>query len=116
MDLKDFYLNKVDLIENSKNYLLYGKHLCGVATDYALRALKRSIEDSAKNNEEIKFSGLVLAVCCHNQCVWESFCGKKFFEELNIDSKMFYIIRSMTSWYVTCSEANKQTEEGYIFF
>lgn len=115
IDLKDFWLNEVDLIKKSEKYLLYGKHLCGVATDYALRCLKYSLEELSNTNEELKFSGLVLAVCCHNQCVWESFCGKKFFEEeLKIDSKMFYILRSITSWYVTCAENNLQTEEELV--
>ncbi len=113
IDLKDFYINEVDLIKKSDKYLLYGKHLCGVATDYALRSLKISLEKYAESGVDLKFSGLVLAVCCHNQCVWESFCGRRFFEqELLIDSKMFYILRSMTSWYVTCGEANKQQEDG----
>jgi tRNA:m4X modification enzyme len=100
------------LFKKSQKCLLYGKHLCGVATDYALRCLKYSLESSFETHQPIKTSGLVLAVCCHHQCEWESFCGKGFFEELNIDSKMFYILRSMTSWCAQSNETNKQVKDG----
>lgn len=112
IDLANFFLNEVDLFKKSQKCVLYGKHLCGVATDYALRCLKYSLEGSAERGEPIKTRGLVLAVCCHHQCVWESFCGRQFFQELQIDSKMFYILRSMTSWYVQSNETNKQVKDG----
>ena len=99
IDLKDLYLNKVPLVEKSTNYILYGKHLCGVATDYAIRCLKHSLDNFTKQNERIKFKGFVLAVCCHHQCEYDSFCGKDFLKKFNIDSKLFYILRSISSWY-----------------
>jgi tRNA:m4X modification enzyme len=100
LDLKDLYINKVDLIEKSDRFILYGKHLCGVATDYSLRCLKKSLE-----NGQVKFKGILLAVCCHHKCEYESFCGKKFLNQLKIDSKLFYIIRSISSW-STCGDRN----------
>ena len=109
IDLKDLYLNKVPLIKNSENYILYGKHLCGIATDFAIRLMKNSLED---RESECKFGGFVLAVCCHHQCEWESFCGKDFFEnELKLNEKMFYIIRSVSSW-GTCGKREHMTEES----
>ena len=114
IDLKDFYINKVGLVESSDRYLMYGKHLCGVATDFALRSMKISLE--AMKTNEIKFCGLVLAVCCHHQCTWESFVGKKFLQSLSIDSNMFYILRSITSWYVTASESNSTPAQGIDLF
>jgi tRNA:m4X modification enzyme len=128
IDLKDLYINKAPTIIKSSKYFLYGKHLCGVATDYALRCLKHALEDSQQSqdgeNVNVKCKGLVLAVCCHHQCVYESFCGKEFLSALGIDSKLFYILRSITSW-STCGDrynveqiknGNKHFMLTYIFF
>lgn len=109
IDLKDIYLNKVPLIQKSSKYILYGKHLCGCATDFALRSLKNSLEDTAE--KKIKFSGFVLAVCCHHKCEWDSFCGRQFLKKIGINSKLFYILRSISSWAV-CGENNTTPPPG----
>lgn len=113
IDLKDFYLNEVPLVKKSKNFLLYGKHLCGIATDFSIRCLKHALEDRLVETVS-HFKGLCLAVCCHHKCEWESLCGKEFLEKLNINSKMFYIIRSMSSW-ATHGERENVTQEGLCF-
>ncbi len=59
------------------------------------------------------FKGLCLAVCCHHKCEWESLCGKEFLEKLNIDSKIFYIIRSMSSW-ATHGERENVPKDGWF--
>lgn len=68
IDLKDLYLNEVPLIKKSNNFLLYGKHLCGIATDYSIRCLKHALEDRLRD-DVLNFKGLCLAVCCHHKCV-----------------------------------------------
>ena len=112
IDLKDLFINKVPLIQRSSDFIMYGKHLCGCATDFSLRCLKHALEDPTE--AEIKFKGLVLAVCCHHKCEWDSFCGKDFLKKYNIDSKLFYIIRSISSW-STSGERNSTPPPGYFF-
>ena len=110
IDLKDLFLNEVPLIKKSDRFILYGKHLCGCATDFSLRCLKNSIENS---QEDLKFVGFVLAVCCHHKCEWNSFCGNDFLKQANIDEKLFNIIRSISSW-STSGQKNNTPPPGKI--
>lgn len=101
LDLKDLVIGKQELIKTSDRYIMYGKHLCGVATDFSLRCLRKSIQ-----SEDNKFKGFLLAVCCHHKCEYSSMCGRKFLNLLNIDSNLFYVIRSLTSWSTSGGEGN----------
>ena len=109
IDLKDLFINKVELIEKSDKFILYGKHLCGVATDFSLRCICKSLQDS------VKFKSILLAVCCHHKCEYASLCGKKFLNALGIDKTMFYIVRSLSSWSTSGSEKNTTPAPGIIF-
>lgn len=111
IDLKDLFLNKVPLIENSDKYILYGKHLCGVATDFSLRCLRHSLED--KDQQVLKFNGLLLAVCCHHKCEYDKLCGKDYLRKLKIDSKLFNVIQSISSW-CTSGERDVTGPKGII--
>ena len=42
-----------------------GKHLCGAATDLALRAVER-----AGSRNGLTFDGLAIATCCRHRCCW----------------------------------------------
>lgn len=99
MDIKNLCLNKISIVEECETCIIYGKHLCGSATDYTLRCLKRTLSKD-------KFKGLLLALCCHHRCEWSTFCGKRFFKEININREWFYRIRSLTSW-ATCGQRVK---------
>lgn len=107
IDLKDLVINKVPVIEKSRNYIACGKHLCGAGTDFALRCLKKSLESI----ETPKFRGIVLALCCHHQCEWESLCGQEFLLSKGIGSMLFYIIRSISSW-STSGDRNITAPQG----
>ncbi|CAF0713104.1 unnamed protein product [Brachionus calyciflorus] len=72
IDLKDVFINKIPLVKKSSKYILYGKHVCGCATDFSIRCLKKSLED--QNENKIKFLGFILALCCHHVCEWDYFC------------------------------------------
>jgi tRNA:m4X modification enzyme len=97
------------------------KHLCGVASDFAIRCFKNSIGSvtgTGSNQPLNKCSGLVLALCCHHKCEWASFCGKEYMKTLGIDEPMFYLLRSMTSWSVceAWSANEKVDDDGNIRF
>lgn len=114
IDLKDLYINKVPLIQVSNSFVMYGKHLCGAATDFALRCLKNSLADKDAGANRPKFRGLVLAVCCHHQCEWESLCGQEYLRSKGIGSMLFYIIRSISSW-STSGDRNITAPQGKLF-
>jgi tRNA:m4X modification enzyme len=106
IDLRHVFLNKLPLVTKSDSFLLYGKHLCGVATDYAIRSIKNSIK------YDKKLIGLVLALCCHHQCVYDSFCGKEFLNRIGIDKRLFSIIKSLTSWAVCKDYSQFENEKS----
>lgn len=110
IDLKDLSLNQVPIVNKSKCFVAYGKHLCGIGTDFALRCIKKSILDST---DSPKFRALVLAVCCHHQCEWESLCGQDFLISKGINSMLFYIIRSISSW-STSGDRNITAPQGKV--
>ena len=49
------------------------KHLCGVATDLALRCLQTF---SASGNAKGKIETILIALCCHHRCDWNIYVGK----------------------------------------
>jgi tRNA:m4X modification enzyme len=66
-DLAD--INLSDALPNDDIYFVVGKHVCGVATDLALRSLS-SIKGSCR--------GCAFATCCHGICNWVDFVGKSY--------------------------------------
>lgn len=111
IDLKDVFINQIPLVKKSTRCILFGKHVCGCATDFSIRCLKNSLEDSS--GQAVKIFGFLLALCCHHVCEWDYFCGKKFLNQIGIESKLFYIIRSISSW-STSSDRNTTPAPGKL--
>ena len=69
------------------------KHLCGCATDLALRCLA---------NAGGPVGGLCVACCCHHRCEWASYVAKEFVaDECGFDPDDFFYLTRMTTW-ATC--------------
>lgn len=101
-DIADLDLSKIPLLQSSsKEVVGICKHLCGMATDLALRCLI-----SAKG---VKIRGLVMAFCCHHRCTWSSFVGKEFILQKGFHPKYFTALCSITSW-ATCGSGRSKTE------
>ncbi|KAJ8919123.1 hypothetical protein NQ315_012108 [Exocentrus adspersus] len=94
-DISDIVLDKLDIISASENIVGVTKHLCGEATDLAMRCLVNIAENKHK------LQGAVLTFCCHHRCKWTSYVGKEFFEANNLSISDFYIMCGMASW-ATC--------------
>ncbi|XP_022919818.2 tRNA:m(4)X modification enzyme TRM13 homolog [Onthophagus taurus] len=91
-DIADLVLSKVDALNNSKQVVGITKHLCGDATDLALRCLKKYQDDGKIT------LGLCMAFCCHHRCSWTPYTGKEFFKEHDLNETDFDIMRGMVSW------------------
>lgn len=108
-DISDFLVDKLDILKSSETLIGLSKHLCGAATDLTLRCI-------LKNECVPKTDGVFIALCCHHRCEWQSFVGKKFFQDQNITQKDFVLITKMAS-YAICGtgmsrERRKLLEEG----
>ncbi|NXP44056.1 TRM13 enzyme, partial [Heliornis fulica] len=131
VDIQHLCLKKVPVLEKKKLPVVgIGKHLCGAATDLALRCLvksyttccdgenkepapKRSRTDKtemASNNstdtESTKdnckpVAGIVIALCCHHKCDWTHYVGREFFKSVGLGPVEFNYFQRMSSW-ATC--------------
>ncbi|KAL6778029.1 hypothetical protein ACKKBG_A16640 [Auxenochlorella protothecoides x Auxenochlorella symbiontica] len=80
-DLKDFSLAGCPGLDRPgpsggappRSWVGVAKHLCGAASDFALRA---AVEQAPR-----RCRGLGLATCCHHRCSWRAYVGKEWFAE-----------------------------------
>ncbi|KAF4805268.1 tRNA:m(4)X modification enzyme TRM13 like protein [Turdus rufiventris] len=131
VDIQHLCLNKVPILEKKRLPVVgIGKHLCGAATDLALRCLVESYtpccdgEDeepapkrcrtaqtevapqksagSESTTEDHKpVAGIVIALCCHHKCDWRHYVGREFFKSVGLGPVEFHYFQRMSSW-ATC--------------
>ncbi len=117
IDIQHLNLGKVPSLKQDDPLPIIGigKHLCGGATDLMLRCLMQQANTSPSEGPHIgKVESIVLALCCHHRCDWQTYVGKDFFTELGVSAHEFHLICSMTSW-ATCATRtflNKLSERG----
>lgn len=76
--------------------VVVAKHLCGGATDMALRSALR-----CSTREGIILAGVCLAPCCHHSCTWRSYVNKNFLRGIGIGGRReFGIMCRLASWCV----------------
>ncbi|CAL1591802.1 unnamed protein product [Knipowitschia caucasica] len=138
VDIQHLDLSRVPLLqEKSLSVVGVGKHLCGAATDLALRCLLGNPHHSARGEPPLKRSkpsapdspsappshpsppashspavvGLTVALCCHHRCQWKHYVGKDFFTERGLGERHFSAFCRMSSW-ATCGyrPANQSAE------
>ncbi|NXC49705.1 TRM13 enzyme, partial [Penelope pileata] len=131
VDIQHLCLNKVPILEKKKLPVVgIGKHLCGAATDLALRCLVESYAaccneeneepapkrpkndktegssssstDNERNKADFKpVAGIVIALCCHHKCDWTHYVGREFFRSVGLGPVEFHYFQRMSSW-ATC--------------
>ncbi|TMS01570.1 tRNA:m(4)X modification enzyme TRM13-like protein [Larimichthys crocea] len=128
VDIQHLDLSKVPLLTQKKLPLVgVGKHLCGAATDLALRCLletPRPKPETEPPRKRLKTSepadpaalpetdpgldcgpgpvlGLAVALCCHHRCEWRHYVGQQFFLQRGLGAKEFSAFCRMSSW-ATC--------------
>ncbi|NXF97040.1 TRM13 enzyme, partial [Eubucco bourcierii] len=139
VDIQHLCLKKVPILEKKKLPVVgIGKHLCGAATDLALRCLvesytacchgeneepapKRSRSDEAEvaynsssdkecNKDNCKpVAGIVIALCCHHKCDWTHYVGREFFKSVGLGPEEFHYFQRMSSW-ATCGMRENTTK------
>ncbi|KAF7804962.1 tRNA:m(4)X modification enzyme TRM13-like protein isoform X1 [Senna tora] len=102
IDIEDLDLSAVESLEGVP-FLAIGKHLCGAATDLALRCCfpENNERYNAKN-----FGGLAIATCCHHLCQWKHYTNKKYFLDLGMTKDEFHAITWFTSWAVDANHGS----------
>ncbi|ODQ77047.1 hypothetical protein BABINDRAFT_163781 [Babjeviella inositovora NRRL Y-12698] len=105
VDIKDLLLDEVvKMPEMAKfgdrvRFIGISKHLCGAATDLTLRCIQNSLE-MVKN---MRFKGLVVAMCCRHCCAYDIMLpgAKQFLTTRGLDARAFAVMMKMASWAVS---------------
>ncbi|KAM8875753.1 tRNA:m(4)X modification enzyme TRM13 homolog isoform 1-T2 [Spinachia spinachia] len=123
VDIQYLDLSKVQLLRQKRLPLVgVGKHLCGAATDLALRCLlktprpageaeppRKRLKTSEQEEPPLAESGLgpgpvlglAVALCCHHRCEWRHYVGQQFFLQRGLGAAEFSAFCRMSSW-ATC--------------
>ncbi|KYN14952.1 PREDICTED: tRNA:m(4)X modification enzyme TRM13 homolog [Trachymyrmex cornetzi] len=96
-DIADLQLNQISEIQPIKYKVGIAKHLCGTATDLAIRCLVKSMN----NEPKVDVRGLIVAFCCHHKCEYSSYVGRKYLQQCDFTADEFPILCSIVSW-ATC--------------
>ncbi|CAN9500834.1 unnamed protein product [Ophioblennius macclurei] len=136
VDIQHLDLGKVPMVQKKKLPLVaVGKHLCGAATDLAIRCLLETsevpepTEPLPKRQKSSDLSenldpepgpglvpglvlGLVLALCCHHRCEWRHYVGKRFFRDRGLGPDEFAAFCRMSSW-ATCGLRDQNQDHDH---
>ena len=106
-DIQDLVIEKLPRIQNSKGPLIgVSKHLCGAATDLALRCL----QTFAKKNSD-KIEAILIALCCHHRCDWNIYVGQKYLLEKGFTKDEFSLLCGLSSW-ATCGTGKPREKKN----
>ncbi|CAH0591725.1 unnamed protein product [Chrysodeixis includens] len=103
-DLAHLALARVPRVAAANAVVGLAKHLCGVATDYALRCI-------AADGVVDKTRGIVLATCCHHRCERAAFVGNRHLQELGVSGDEFNVMLGVVSW-ATCGSGGRGRGAG----
>lgn len=93
-----------------RHVLGLAKHLCGNATDLAIRCCLRAAEAWHKDGIH-SFRGLAFATCCHHLTNWKSYENKAFWHEMGFSATEFEMACWLSSWAICGSGHSSPTAE-----
>lgn len=103
-DIADLDLKGLDVAKDCQQMVGLSKHLCGTATDLALRCMV----NGNTGESQLLTKGFIIALCCHHRTTYGDFTGKSFLDLNGIDSRTFEIITKMTSWSICGHRGGKE--------
>jgi len=107
-DIQDLVLDQIPHIKESSGAVIgVSKHLCGAATDLALRCLETF---SASGNAKGKIETILIALCCHHRCDWNIYVGKEYLLENGFKIEDFSLLCGLTSW-GTCGDGKPREKK-----
>ncbi|EGG16524.1 hypothetical protein DFA_09068 [Cavenderia fasciculata] len=109
IDIRHFDLKSIPILSNNtQNYTIISKHLCGCATDFTLKC----IYNTKKERDLDGFKGIAIATCCHHLCTWDSYINQSFIKDvIGLSEQEFNTLVSITSWATLNKKKKKEEEE-----
>lgn len=105
-DISDFVIDQLDECRQAKHVVGVSKHLCGAATDLAIRCMMGGGGSASSLTK-----GFVIALCCHHRCEWTPFVGKKFLLDNDIGPDEFAVLTKMVSWAICGTGMSRKTRQ-----
>ncbi|KAK0062954.1 tRNA:m(4)X modification enzyme TRM13 isoform X4 [Biomphalaria pfeifferi] len=56
-----------------------------------------------------QLQGIMIALCCHHQCTWDTYSGQEFMQTIGISPENFDLLTRLSSW-ATCAKTTVQEE------
>ncbi len=95
--------------------VIIAKHLCGLATDLAIRSILPFQNDSDGKRVSERVQGVAIATCCHHALSYQDYTGIDLLRYYNISSKEFDVLKTWSGW-INASRAaaggNRSNIEG----
>lgn len=120
MDLQHLHLGRFPDI-GDRPLITIAKHLCGGATDFALRCTLKTApgaEDtrsptSAEDQEVYVWPqsvhGVCIATCCHHLCTWSAYIGRHWWlNEAGLTPDDFETAKCLSSWAVSGPDSSRK--------
>lgn len=115
MDIRHVYLPGLPTLHASSSntsastnhVVLIAKHLCGVASDFAIKSAFPLANSSTKHQEGFARCGLAIATCCHHACQFEDYVGKDWLASQGLSRHDFEQMKSWSGW--ATSHARNET-------
>ncbi|GFR79293.1 tRNA:m(4)X modification enzyme TRM13 homolog [Elysia marginata] len=57
--------------------------------------------------------GIMIALCCHHQCTWDTYVGKSFMQDCGLGPQEFDLLTRLSSW-ATCARVRVKSNTKYI--
>lgn len=89
-DIRHLDLNGIPELARCACAVAVSKHLCGAATDLALRACVRATSAGSH-----RITGVAFALCCHTVCSWDVYVNQAFMLEHGLGSEEFEVTSRM---------------------
>jgi len=98
IDMANLVLGGVEHLKNQR-IVGVGKHVCGAATDLALRCLVPAHEKEGGQRPGAPDTvGVAIALCCYHNCAWEAYCNQEWVCRQGFTAADFGRIVRMASW------------------
>jgi hypothetical protein len=85
-------------VRDEYRVVLGAKHLCGVASDLAIKSVESSSGIVEAESTPVHLKGIAIATCCHHACVWDDYVGRDYLLQYGIDAAQFEVLKGWSSW------------------
>lgn len=86
------------------------KHLCGRATDFALRSIVDAANGDSSDGPAMQ--AIMIATCCHHRCTWSTYCGRQLLCDLGFGERDFALLALISSWATVCDRSGDAEGSG----